>query len=351
MANQPWSKRYKPEDGVTQSMIGDWQLCRQKLAYQLEGYQKKGGISKALRWGTLIHAGLEALYKSIRQGASPTEAVLAINMAVEKQTAKDVKVAYSAENVVEIERDCVVAQVLLSEYVDWWGEDDFQREWLDVEGTFDVNFKGYRLRGKLDAIYANMKKRLVKPLETKTSSRIVEQNLLLALGFDFQCLIYYEAVKLFLDKKYLKYLQGPLYNILRTPGLRQKKKESEADFIQRITEDIQQKPDHYFYRFDLSFDKETIDRFNEELEARLTEYHMWLDGELATYRSEKRCILPYQCEFLELCAGDNTPYDKNRKLFRELEEEGDGRKKSRKKARRAKTGKKVKRAEKKRTKR
>lgn len=339
--------RYKIEDGVTQSMLRDFFACRRRVALQLEGWQTRTPRSTP-RFGSMTHHVLSKMYEAMRAGTEHEDLSIIVNAETAKYVHKEVTKASTAKVAQEIEGTGILVSMILQEYLAYWHADDVKKKWAELERVFDTPFGGFRLRGRWDGGYEikPRKREEVWLLETKTKSKVSEDSLEVSLSMDFQSQFYLIAAGLILPKP--ERLKGVLYNIIRNPNLYRRKGENDEQYAERVREDIHKRPDFYFKRFELTFDKKQLELFAVELMMKLEEFAAFVKGDLPTYRREDSCDVFWKCEFLEMCVsmGQTVGYKKGRVLFEELidlEEVSNGGKKGRSK----KTGKKTGRAKRK----
>lgn len=211
-----------------------------------------------------------------------------------------------------------MASPLVEQYIEQWSEEDAQYDWVALEKLFDVNFQGFRLRGKIDGIFRRPDGKLWI-FETKTKGQISPEDIGRALKFDFQSLFYVTAVEIMMGEPVV----GVKYNVLRRSQLRRGANEPASDFYRRIEADIKARPDFYFYRTEAVYTPERKKRFKLELAAALVEFRMWLEKELRQYRNETNCTMrKWNCDFLGACASNSMAgYNQERVMFSELEEE------------------------------
>lgn len=320
------------KDGVTQSMLRDFLGCRKRLLYKLMGYRSLTPRSTP-RFGSMTHYALSKMYEAMRAGeTNKTKLGKIVTKELEKYVNREAKSASSALLIQEIEGQSVLVAMILEEYLGFWYERDCKKKWTSLERVFDVDFRGFRLRGRWDGGYEldTRSGEEVWLLETKTKSKVSEDSLELSLALDFQSQFYLTAAGLILPKP--ERLKGVLYNIIRNPNLYRRVNENDQDYAERVREDIQKRPAHYFKRFELTYSDKQLRLFQQELEYKLQEYEMWLDMKLKTYGNENSCDVFWKCEFLNMCAsgGSEVGYDTKRVLFEELvdiEEVSDGSKK------------------------
>jgi hypothetical protein len=309
-------KPYTIQDGVTQSLLAGWVNCRQWAKFYLEGWETPGA-KEALEFGNLFHWLLEGAYTTIRltppldkfaQDNLKDSVIHGISVMIEKYDFP------KSLNPQTQEKILALAEALWPMYWKIYAK-DLNREWLAVEGTFDVDWNGFRLRGKRDGVFVGKRK---KPwlLETKTTSRIDEGTLDLTLGFDFQNLFYITSA----EEEQGGNIAGVMYNVIQRSALRQKKAETFPDYCQRMAEDIRDNPKKYFKRIELLYTKEQKERFKEELLQKLREFEMWLSelhGGLTvvpTYKNERACVGRWNCQYLQACSSNLQTGE----LFREL---------------------------------
>jgi len=139
------------------------------------------------------------------------------------------------------------------------------------------------------------------------------------LSFDFQNLFYCLIDKLEFDEP----LAGVLYNVVRKPQIKQKQKETLAEYQKRLIKDIASRPDFYFMRYEIPYTKTDINNFAEELKQKLNTIQTLTDKkELKQfYKCETACSNGmFTCEFLDACVSKKfTGYTKKKKIFSELD--------------------------------
>lgn len=310
-------------DGITQGLLGMWLECRQKAKYFLQGYSSKG-TPLALTHGTIGHGVLQNVYEGYRTGkikSIPTsKEVKAHTAAVEKLWLKENPRATKGM-IEDLEMSLMFAETLMPIYFQHWKEDFKKYQWLKVESAFKIPYttadgRKTFVRGKMDGAFKNNGNWL---FESKFKSMINERDLIDTLGFDTQCMLYLWALMF----GYRIEPQGVLYNVVRRPGLQIKKGEALVQFANRIKEDIEGRPEWYFYRFEIAIGKEDIKRWSTTLDGMIMEFMDWCDGQLPTYPSTGACVTKYgRCWGLTACAeGNFHTMEKRPSVFRELVED------------------------------
>ena len=338
--------------GISQSMLQAWLSCKKKVHLSLEGWQHELP-KESLIFGSLYHDILEHHYNSIIQNKKPLENIDEFLSEWKTEILK--KETIDAQR---LEFFQAMAKQLFSEYIKFWKE-DLKRNWIGLETKFDVKFNDIRLRGMRDGVFRNKKKELWL-LETKTKSQFSEDELTKALDFDFQNLYYITATEAETGEE----VQGVLYNIIRKPQskareipvrdndgfkivLDKKSKEriylktgkprqqggdnfflktrpeTPKEFGERISKDIEDRPEFYFVRYQITYSKRQKQLFKEELTKMLGDFEEWFyskDRASRSYRGNSQaCYGRFACEFLQMCgSGSSVGYSRNRKHMSEL---------------------------------
>jgi hypothetical protein len=322
-------KFYDPQrDGVTFSLLSTFLDCREKARFYLQGWTPTSS-SMALTFGSIVHKIDEWVRDSIRTGklkeVPSKQYIKNLIHDVEKLWHKDNPRAGKQE-LEHLELSLLLAEGVMPRYFKYWYKDFSDLQWEKVEGVFKVPYtvkdrKGNNretfLRGKIDGSF-RMKKGGPWLFETKTKSRIDEEILSDILPFEMQANIYLSALRR-MDKKTPS---GLLYNIIRRPGLRQRKNESIKAFADRIEEDVSERPDWYFVRMEMSIDGAEIDQFELGLEDLISDFLSWWSGDSGHYKNTNHCQNKFGlCPFIGICLrNDKTNYFKRKTVFRELQE-------------------------------
>jgi hypothetical protein len=192
---------------------------------------------------------------------------------------------------------------------------DFQNWQIGAcEELFDFIYKGYRLRGKIDMRFTLDSTPWL--METKTKSRI-PAGLVESLAFNTQNMFY------MLAQDTTKFnTSHVLYNIIRNPGLKQSKNETEEDLLRRLKKAIEKDYKHYFIRHELIYTANEKRIFRSELIRKLKDIEACSNNTQLCYRNEVNCLNPYPCNFLRACSTNSMEgYIQREKLFTELEDE------------------------------
>lgn len=308
--------------GITQSLLSMFLECRKKARYYLEGWDSIYH-KLALTEGSVGHAVLQFAYEDIMTGKLKTipskQKVLAYTKRVEEQwLAENKRADKTALN--HLEYSLATMETTLPIYFDFYRKDLKEIRWLGLEEKFCIPYKlkdGRKtvLRGKKDGEFENNGLWL---FETKFKSQINIPNLVDILTIDMQVFFYLRALKQLRKKT----PEGVLYNIVRRTSLYQRKDENLYSFSKRLKQDIEQRPDFYFYRIPSSVTSFDLKKFEVELEGLLTDFINWWQGISACYKNTNNCIGKYgKCEFLPCCSNNNfSGFKKRKAVFKELED-------------------------------
>lgn len=261
---------------LSASKIRCFKECRKK--YWFRYIENLMSIIKALplALGKAVHTGLEILDK----GGSLKDAKAAIMLQYEEWPEEEA-------GLLPVHALAIVAGYHNHAKPDW--------KTLDLESRFEVHCgKGRRLIGFFDGIIERNGHTYI--LERKTA-RTVDEKYLHNLLWDEQASIYaYAAQELGLE------ISGILYDIIQKASIRQKKSETEEEFIERLQE-WYQTPDRYT--------RHLVTRNNEQLETLANDIRdVALDMTVTEregryYRNPAACQI-YGCPFRSICLED-TP--------------------------------------------
>jgi hypothetical protein len=331
-AVQPDALLYDPErDGVTFSVLDGFNACRELARLNLHGVTSRGS-SVALVFGTIIHGVLQHVYGQVQNGtltAPPTSAQLGVVLdRIQKEWETDNPRA-SVETRQHLEFSMLLAAAVAPRYFNYW-KTDFSRQHLTWDGLeqefklpITVTLPSGRVvqsfvRGKKDGTFTDRQHQRHWLFETKSKSTINEETLSMVLPHELQVNIYMWAMRQLLGHD----PGGVRYNIIRRPGLRQKKNESVAEFAHRCADDVAARPDFYFIRMDMDVTRADLDKFEGEFADLLQSFMAWWYGEGPHFKSSRNCENRYgACHMLPLCGRKEfgTLYLRDR-VFRELEE-------------------------------
>lgn len=300
------------ETGITQSMLGQFPICRQRFLFTVNRWRKIDNDLAPL-FGNINHEVFDKMYT---MGRKPSNKLIArcIDRYCEEQ--EDVLSTYALEY---LPQESTLSQVVLEEYFKYYESDFEEKYFIEVESVFDVEFEGYRLRGKKDGKFFNLKNPdILWLMEHKNKGRIETDIIEGVLNFDFQNFFYITADHI--ETGRFPDLTRVLYNIVRKPQHKIHKKESLKDWMERIRIEIKKDPEHFFIRYQCPYTLKSIAEFKKELQSILFEVEAFLKGALPCYKNRMACKMPWKCEFLDACSsGTMVGYKQIDTWFPELD--------------------------------
>lgn len=329
---------YDPErDGVTFTLLSTFKQCREKTRLNLQGWtSKKTSLGQV--FGGLVHAMNQRIYGDVRDGRLkklPDESYFKLRAKqLEKEWKKENPRADS-ETMKHLEFSMILLEGVMPAYFKYWKK-DFTKIWEKVEQEFKIPITidlptGKKastfVRGKIDGSFLKTNKvgtPIKKPFlfETKTKSHLGEQgesNLADILPHELQVSIY--LLYLWWIDKVLP--AGVLYNIIRRPMMRQKKKENLMQFARRVAADVKFRPEYYFIRMQMDIEKKDLVKQEMEIRDLVADFLMWWNGHAGHYKNSNECENKYGCcGMLPICSrGDYSGHYKRATVFRELVDE------------------------------
>jgi len=293
------------DDGITQSLITAWRRCPTRARMIMQGYYRPGH-SRAIIFGSVFHSAIEwSLNKyKLREAIHPAwffepenKTKLANHLTktfqseFEKADATGKSYYEEAFNIIPI---------MIPRYFKYWKEDFFgetKKEFIELERSFKVETELLTFKGKKDGVYKEGDDLWL--LENKTKSQIPEDAISMTISRDLQVMLY--ILCHYLETEQIP--KGVLYNIIRKPGLRKKIAESYKDFLKRIAQDIDDRPQHYFIRFPVIISWEEVMKFKIKLYNEMEQFIKWYKSkpELDPQYTHECNSVYGKCGFLEYC--------------------------------------------------
>lgn len=293
-------------NGISYSALSNWLGCREQSRLNLLGWQRRQRMSSA-DYGTMFHEALELTYGYfVKHGRVPSRAwlVRCANELTDRWLDKVTAKGGNEFAIQDIERHGGIITALLPLYVDFWPKDfDGTTEWEALEGRMytrapvdaPVYFKGY-----VDGLFNLGDRPWV--MDTKTRGRIDADTTSSAVNIDLQLNLYCWMVW----QNTGRLPEGTRYNIIRNPQLKQKKRESLSDFIDRVAADAAERPKFYFLRFEVPLEgRKELDAFAANIGALVDDFLRWFYGVGPHYRATSACTSgKWPCHFLPWCGDD-----------------------------------------------
>ena len=288
----PVDPLWTPDDGITFSILSKFLNCRQRFhIQQVQGWKPKH-INYALEFGNILHLFIEAQDMGIDTDQYIT---IADNYVAKRLNDK----ACTDDEARELSMLALVAEVTYRKYLEYWEEyylefptmevreKDFR--WIDKEYAFDVDYRmtdgrKVRLRGKMDGRFQLPREPFTWLLETKSKGRIDVAQITGGLHKDMQTGMYM-LVQNILGRGMMP--AGVLYNVIRRTQLKprngrgkaQTGRETPVMFAQRVSGDIDSRPDYYFLRWVREINSGEMETFRvRQFEPALHQLLTWWDS-------------------------------------------------------------------------
>jgi len=288
-----WTGPY--EEGISFSLLSKFLVCRHRFYLKtITGVEEDEGFNHKIEYGSMFHCMIETLgdYKTKQ------EAFEAKDAAVDKYCQSLIQKYPESE--AEIIKWKIICKGQYRIYYDYWTT---HRQWKGIKRVFhELDFKiPYKLpsgrtinmRGKIDGGVLPGASFMIE--ETKTKGRIDDQGIGRTLKQNLQTMFYrtaweqivtqdpsyvFELVdsgKVIAPKDFktriakngkIKPCAGVAYNVIRRPlsdfrSIRQKKAETDAQFLKRLNEKIAEDPAYNFMRWRVRIKKDEVTTFQQ----------------------------------------------------------------------------------------
>ena len=233
-------------EGFTQSELSLFSACAQKWDWRYNRRMDKPDyFSFPLVVGSAFHSAMEVLYQT------KFERVPIATLQIPPYTIP------SSSDIEKIEYWNKVLTEMIKAYAVYWKRQDIKMEILSYEEEIEVEYRGFRLRGKIDL---TLDRKGIFILDHKTTSRI-SKDIIAGWDFRFQFLFY-----LWLKvKSGHKNVKGYGVNLVKKPELRIKSGEAIDSFAVRCFDDMVSEPEKYFYRDWYTIDQTTLNAFQVDV--------------------------------------------------------------------------------------
>ena len=255
------------EHGISYSLLSKFIVCRERFRLRVVEGLKHRGSNDAMDFGTVFHKAVELS----AQGKSRTAIQRHFNNLQRKESRKKHK-TYDPIR-------CKLVSMMVDHYKAYWTDVLKEIQYFESEQVFQVPFKTSTghivpINGKRDEGYIKDKKIWLQ--ENKTKTQINETQIVETLPFMLQPMIYLTS---FQHDHPGKKIGGILYNIVRNPSITHKKKQSVAAYIEEVSKDIDNRPEHYFKMFEVDIDDEHLEMWKKlHLDPILSSLCIWWDS-------------------------------------------------------------------------
>lgn len=271
--------------GLSSSGIKLWMRCQEQ--FRLHHQEDLDGryTNEYLQFGLGVHSFLDEYRSKGCKHISPKQ-ITVITKNVEKELRGTVKPVTKARE--EFERMLGLAEVCCRNYQNKWIR-DIDKEWIAAEQTYTVNMFGVKINLTLDGLFKDNTGYWL--IDTKTKSRIDEDEIGDTFVHDVQFMLYMAACSEILDE----YPKGIIYDGVRRPGLKvTQKDEAEGGlsaFLIRVEEDVQKRPDHYFFRLKAKYYQREVEKWKRtQLKSILEAIMMWYERKTPHYMNPQGLV-------------------------------------------------------------
>mgnify|MGYP003643197353 CR=1 FL=1 len=295
---------------ITQTELSTFSRCEQRHNLRYNKWLTPFEESPALTMGSAFHAGIEALSE---EGA--------VNYL--RDNAPSTSWDRWESDAASIREATVSTMVkgALKRWASWPSVQEVQFE-IPIRHPVTGNAsKKHRFSGVFDGVWQRGEEHPDYPYEIvlgewKTAS-VVNNDYIQRLEIDFQISTYMWAA----TTLYREPVRKVVYRIVKKPTIRQKKTESAQEYIERLSLDYEERPEHYFF-------EEVIERTDEQL----AEWHRqaWAIHERILQikrgglpiKNVQSCIGRGRCPYFDHCTGHTTEdaFKKMPRKHRELKE-------------------------------
>lgn len=268
-------------------------------------------INKNLNRGSMFHYGRELWYNYNGDDQKALDGVMAKFDATPPNTQSGAEI---------LATNRVIVYAMLSGYFDRYRNKDFKS---GVNITPEIKFslpiinpktgaisRTFNFEGKIDGHRVEDVLNLISKyiMEDKTGGKI-DSNYFDRIKIDTQVTGYFYATQKYFNEK----LDGVIYRVTRTPGIKQKQKETKEQFRERIILDYKTKQDFYYQEVYINRDDSDMVAFEQELwdkakDIRNTINKGWW------YRDTSRCKDWGGCSYMPLCLAMGNEKDLTEKI-------------------------------------
>lgn len=194
---------------------------------------------------------------------------------------------------------------------------DLDRQWMMFEESVVHEFRYSdgvgeyvtRLVGQLDGAFVQ-KKKFWWVHEMKTKAQPNPQQMRATLHMDPQTMTYCTLLELELKAKKIKGEVGGIdYDIIRRPGIKPRKDETNSEYMKRLGREVEKDPDYYFHRVPFDVNAQDLADWRQHfLTPLLLEIRRWTRFEAPHYVNPKALLpRPFGSSYFGLIAhGDKT---------------------------------------------
>lgn len=276
-------------DGITQSMLGKFLICKERFRLQyIEGYTKQEDFNIKMEYGNMWHICEEYFAK----GADYSKPLLEYVKKLQKQF------PFQQESILHWKKVC---ELQFPIYINYWKKqkDTLKRKPLFQEKDFNVLFtlpsgRAIRLRGKFDAVDVISNALYLQENKSKGDydAETISKELFFYLQPNLYLVALIEMLKVGEIPAKVSKVGGVRFNIVRKPlsggkhsitqhkgrGKAKKGAETKEQFYTRLEGILKDNSPHFFTRLKLDFSQARIEKFKHQfLVPTLEQLCLWYD--------------------------------------------------------------------------
>jgi hypothetical protein len=300
----------------TYSKMNKFKVCRKQFDFAYNQRLKKVEEDKKLVIGRAVHRGLDRLYtgKSLQAVFDDVDAIFEdfAEGKFEEETEDQWLIKEKIKRILRGYEEIVLPGDKKNK--------DFQV--LDTEPEFAMNFadedgNNHVLKGKVDMVLETTNG--IWLVEHKTAQQWSDSN---NLKLDEQGTTYIVSAESALDEP----VNGIMYNIIRKPSIRPRKNESNEEYLDRLVEDMHDRPEFYFFREESTRSTQQKRDLIDDLKhiAAIDEREDTRYYRNPSYLANNKCN--WMCPFTDICIEYDDElvkmeYEKREKEHEELEDD------------------------------
>jgi len=260
-------------DGVTYSMLSRFVVDPERFRlHAVEGWEETG-LNIPIQFGSCFHDCLEN-----HAAGYPTSTENVIRHYQSTRTSSSA----GPDDREALAKCCGMVSVIFPIYIDYWQAHDVRREVLHQEATFEfkhplvgvgIEPRNLTIRGRWDSVYQEDGELWLQ--ENKTKGQVDEEYIMSTLHQNLQTMMYCLALRAY----YKRCPDGVLYNVVRRPQLRPRKTETLKAFVDRVHDDVLDRPEWYFMRYTVQLIDTDLEKWvQHQFNPILYRLCMWWDS-------------------------------------------------------------------------
>lgn len=223
------------------SSVQDWMTCKRLYYYKRIKKYERTVYNLPFIVGRVVHEGLAALMRKSKDPKTGKPNVLAVMKAafVKERLMAQKQYVLSSEQLAELDRQEYVTRGMLTAYATKYSKmiRDMELMGSEVEGALQISDDATVVI-KMDNIARIRAKKVLHELKT---TKVITPDYIKRIQTDLQTAVYFHFHNIiFEDEK----IDEIMYDVIRKPSIKQKKKETLPEYMNRLAE-WYQKPDDY----------------------------------------------------------------------------------------------------------